>query len=258
MLTALAGLLVGCIVGVTGVGGGALMTPLLVLMFGVAPQTAVGTDLLYAAITKLVGVGVHQQHNSVDWVVVRRLASGSLPAAALTLLVMHLQGVAQFKSGFILQALGIALLITAAGMLLKERLHRWGRHFRLTDASRFKHLQPLLTRVAGVVLGVLVTLTSIGAGALGTVMLVYLYPFRMSAHKLVGTDLAHAIPLTLIAGLGHLSLGHVDFPLLGNLLVGSLPGVLVGSGLSARAPRNVLRYAIAIVLGAVASKLLFT
>ena len=256
VLTGLAGLLVGTIVGVTGVGGGALMTPILVLLFGIAPQTAVGTDLLYAAITKLFGVGVHQQHNSVDWVVVRRLASGSLPAAAITLGAMHVYGVTQFKSGFILHALAVALLITAAGLLLKDRLHGLGRQFRITDASRFKHLQPLLTWVAGVVMGVLVTLTSNGAGALGTVMLVYLYPFRMNSNKLVGTDLAHAIPLALVAGLGHLSLGHVNFPLLGNLLVGSIPGVLVGSFISARAPLKVLRYAIAMVLGAVAMKLL--
>ena len=257
VLTGLAGLLVGVIVGVTGVGGGALMTPILVLLFGIAPQTAVGTDLLYAAITKLFGVSVHQRHNSVDWVVVRRLASGSLPAAAITLGAMHVYGVAQLKNGFILHALAVALLITAAGLLLKDRLQGWGRQFRITDASRFKHLQPLLTWVAGVVMGVLVTLTSIGAGALGTVMLVYLYPFRMNSHKLVGTDLAHAIPLALVAGLGHLSLGHVNFPLLGNLLVGSIPGVLVGAFISARAPLKVLRYAIATVLGAVAIKLLF-
>lgn len=257
VLTSLAGLLVGVIVGVTGVGGGALMTPILVLLFGIAPQTAVGTDLLYAAITKLFGVSVHQRHNTVDWVVVRRLASGSLPAAAITLGAMHVYGVAQLKNGFILHALAVALLITAAGLLLKDRLQGWGRQFRITDASRFKHLQPLLTWVAGVVMGVLVTLTSIGAGALGTVMLVYLYPFRMNSNKLVGTDLAHAIPLALVAGLGHLSLGHVNFPLLGNLLVGSIPGVLVGSFISTRAPLKVLRYAIATVLGAVAIKLLF-
>ena len=255
-LTALAGVMVGLIVGVTGVGGGSLMTPLLVLMFGVAPHTAVGTDLLYAAITKLFGVGVHHRHDTVDWQVVRRLAFGSLPGAAATLAWMHFSHVGQMKSGLIVSAVAVALLITALGMVFKDTLHRAGRNFRLVDASRFKHLQPLLTTLAGLVLGVLVTLTSIGAGALGTVMLVYLYPLRMTPQRLVGTDLAHAIPLALIAGLGHLSLGNVDFPLLGNLLVGSIPGVLVGSFISTRAPLGFLRYAIAVVLGAVAVKLL--
>ena len=183
-------------------------------------------------------------------------AIAAINAAMQFLFSNHAPWARRGTHGFILHALAVALLITAAGLLLKDRLQGWGRQFRITDASRFKHLQPLLTWVAGVVMGVLVTLTSIGAGALGTVMLVYLYPFRMNSNKLVGTDLAHAIPLALVAGLGHLSLGHVNFPLLGNLLVGSIPGVLVGSFISARAPLKVLRYAIATVLGAVAVKLL--
>jgi uncharacterized membrane protein YfcA len=254
-LTALAGLLVGTIVGITGVGGGALMTPILVLVFGIAPQTAVGTDLLYASITKMFGVAVHHNHGTVDWGVVRRLAIGSLPAAAATLVWMHYSESHQVKSGFIISAVAVALLITAAGMLLKDWLHRVGRSLRVTDASYFKHLQPVATVLAGVLLGVLVTLTSIGAGALGTVMLVYLYPMRLNASKLVGTDLAHAIPLALIAGLGHLSLGNVNYSLLVNLLLGSIPGVLIGSVISTRAPLTFIRYAIAVVLGAVAIKM---
>ncbi len=255
-LTALAGVLVGTIVGVTGVGGGALMTPILVLLFGVAPHTAVGTDLLYASITKLFGVAVHHNHDSVDWEVVRRLAFGSLPAAAVTLGWMTMNSAGQVRSGVVMTALAIALLVTALAIIFKDTLHRVGRHLRLADAARFKHVQPVLTVCAGVVLGVLVTLTSIGAGALGTVMLVYLYPLRMGANRLVGTDLAHAIPLALVAGLGHLSMGNVDFQLLANLLVGSIPGVLVGSLLSARAPVIMIRYAIAVVLAAVALRML--
>lgn len=255
-LTALAGVLVGTIVGVTGVGGGALMTPILVLLFGVAPHTAVGTDLLYASITKLFGVAVHHNHDTVDWEVVRRLAYGSLPAAAITLGWMTINAAGQVRSGVVMTALAIALLVTSLAIIFKDTLHRVGRHLRLAKAARFKHVQPALTVLAGVVLGVLVTLTSIGAGALGTVMLVYLYPLRMGANRLVGTDLAHAIPLALIAGLGHLSMGNVDFQLLGNLLVGSIPGVLVGSLLSARAPVAVIRYAIAVVLAAVAIRML--
>lgn len=257
-LTALAGVLVGTIVGITGVGGGALMTPILVLLFGVAPTTAVGTDLLYASITKMFGVAVHHKHDTVDWQIVRRLALGSLPAAAATLAWMHFQSAEQVKSGIIIDALAIALIITAVGMLAKNTLHRVGRNLRITEASRFKHVQPVLTVMAGMLLGGLVTLTSIGAGALGTVMLVYLYPLRMSANRLVGTDLAHAIPLALLAGLGHLTMGNVDFGLLGNLLIGSIPGVLLGSYISTRAPLDFIRYAIALVLAAVAVKMLFT
>jgi len=255
-MNSIAGLLVGTIVGITGVGGGALMTPILVLFFGIAPQTAVGTDLLYASITKMFGTAVHHNHGTVDWEIVKRLAWGSLPAAALTLAWMTFSGGHQVKNGFIIQAVGIALIITALGMLFKEKLHAIGKNFRVGDSEKFKNVQPVLTVVAGIVLGVLVTLTSIGAGALGTVMLVYLYPLRLSSNKLVGTDLAHAIPLALIAGLGHLSLGNVNYDLLVSLLLGSIPGVLIGSLISTRAPLTLIRYAIAIVLGLVAVKML--
>lgn len=254
--TGAAGLLVGIIVGITGVGGGALMTPILVLAFGVAPHTAVGTDLLYASITKVFGTAVHHNHGTVDWGVVKRLALGSLPAAAATLAYMHFSETSRVKAGFIIDAVGVALIVTALGMLFKDQLHAFGRRFRVTDSQHFKHVQPVLTVVCGMVLGVLVTLTSIGAGALGTVMLVYLYPLRLNASKLVGTDLAHAIPLALIAGLGHLTLGNVDYTLLVNLLLGSIPGVLLGSMVSTRAPLTFIRYAIALVLGAVAIKML--
>ncbi len=246
----------GALVGVTGVGGGALMTPLLVLLFGVAPHTAVGTDLLYASITKVFGAAMHHNHGSVDWTVVKRLAWGSLPAAALTLLWMQLWGIDRVSGGVIINAVGIALLITSLGMLFKEPLHSLSRKLQVTRSSRLRTLQAQLTVSAGVVLGVVVTLTSIGAGALGTVMLVYLYPARLTPNKLVGTDLAHAIPLALLAGLGHLTLGNVDFMLLLNLLAGSIPGVLLGSLVSTRAPLQFIRYAIALVLAAVATKML--
>lgn len=251
----IAGFGVGLVVGMTGVGGGALMTPVLVLIFGVAPHTAVGTDLLFASLTKMFGVAVHRAHGTVDWLVVRRLAYGSLPAAAVTLALMALLGQGQIREGVILHALGVALLITAAGLLLKERLHAIGRRFRKVDPAHFQRAQPVLTVMAGAILGVMVTLTSIGAGALGTVMLVYLYPFRLTAAKLVGTDLAHAIPLALIAGAGHLALGNVDFGLLGTLLAGSIPGILIGATLSARIPEGVVRGAIALILLYVGVKL---
>jgi uncharacterized membrane protein YfcA len=255
-VTALSGLLVGIIVGMTGVGGGALMTPILVLVFGIPPQVAVGTDLLFASVTKLAGIGVHHQRGTIDWQVVRRLAGGSLPAAALTLLWLYWTGAGRVSNGFIIDAVAVAMLVTALGIVFKEQLHALGRRFRTGNPRRFKTMQPAATVLAGASLGVLVTLTSIGAGAVGTVMLVYLYPLRLSAYKLVGTDLAHAIPLALLAGLGHLTLGNVDYGLLGTLLAGSIPGVLIGAVVSTRAPMRLVQACIAMALVGVAAKML--
>jgi hypothetical protein len=251
-----AGFGVGAIVGMTGIGGGALMTPVLLLVFGVAPQTAVGTDLLFACITKVFGVVVHGRRGSVDWQVVKRLAAGSLPAALLTVFLLGYLKIGQVRTGLIVHALGIALLLTATGLILRGRLHALGKTLRTQVPDGFKRAQPALTVMAGTVVGCLVALTSVGAGALGTVMLVYLYPFRLSAGKLVGTDIAHAIPLTLVAGAGHLMLGNIDFGLLANLLLGSIPGILLGSMLSTRAPESFIRNAIVGVLVLVAGKLL--
>lgn len=255
---AIAGLLVGIVVGATGVGGGALMTPVLVLVFGVAPQTAVGTDLLFAAATKVFGTAVHHRQGTVDWPVVRRLAMGSLPAAAATLAWMTLTATAQIRGGFLIRAVAIALLVTSVGILSKDWLQKMGRHGHAGMMGLLARSQTSLTILAGVVLGILVTLTSIGAGALGTVLLVYLYPVRLTPSRLVGTDLAHAIPLTLIAGLGHLMLGNVNYSLLVNLLLGSIPGVLLGSWMSTRAPLQWVRVGLAIILTIVAIKMLVT
>lgn len=255
-LNTLAGFCVGVIVGTTGVGGGALMTPILVLLFGVAPAAAVGTDLWFASITKTAGGIVHHRQGGVDWQVLRRLAAGSLPAAACTLFWLHRAGVSQIRQGFILQMLGGVLLMTAVAMLFRTRIHAFGRSLRGNRPERFKRVQPALTVVAGAILGFLVTLTSVGAGALGTVMLLYLYPFRLTPARLVGTDIVHAIPLTLVAGLGHLAMGNVDLRLLAFLLLGSIPGVLLGSVLSNRAPQQLLRGAISVILVLVGSRLL--
>lgn len=255
--TALSGFGVGVVVGLTGIGGGALMTPLLVLVFGVAPQTAVGTDLLFACITKVFGVIVHGNRGTVDWGVVRRLASGSLPAALVTVVLLGVLGTGQVRSGVILHALGVALLLTALGLLLRRRLREIGRVLRTDTPVIFKQWQPGLTVIAGAVVGCLVSLTSVGAGALGTVAMAYLYPYRLTPAKLVGTDLAHAIPLALVAGAGHLVLGNIDLGLLANLLLGSIPGILIGSALSTRAPEALVRNAIATVLLIVAGKLLY-
>jgi uncharacterized membrane protein YfcA len=257
-LNTAAGFGVGAMVGMTGVGGGALMTPILVLLFGIVPSAAVGTDLWFAALTKIVGGAVHQRRGSVDWPILRCLWLGSLPAAVATLVWLHLSGAGQVKHGLILTALGFVLVLTALAMLLKKQMHAFGQGVRARAPDAFKRAQPLLTVVAGVILGCLVTLTSVGAGALGTVMLVYLYPLRLTPTRLVGTDIVHAIPLTIVAGTGHLLMGNVNLALLGNLLLGSIPGVLIGSLLGSRAPENLLRAAIALLLFIVGAKMLLT
>ena len=257
-LNTFAGFGVGIMVGLTGVGGGSLMTPILVLLFGVAPASAVGTDLWFAAVTKIVGGSVHQHKGSVDWQVLRRLWLGSIPAAVVTLLWMHHTGIAQSKPRFVLVALGGVLMLTSVAMLFMGRVHRFAASLRTTSPQRFRFLQPPLTMLAGVTLGVLVTLTSVSAGALGTVMLLYIYPLRMKPARLVGTDIVHAIPLTIVAGTGHMLMGNVNFSLLGNLLIGSIPGIVLGSMLAGKIPEKVLRTAIAAILVVVGVRLLMT
>jgi uncharacterized membrane protein YfcA len=257
-LNTFAGFGVGIMVGITGVGGGSLMTPILVLLFGVAPASAVGTDLWFAALTKMVGGTIHQRAGSVDWEVLRRLWLGSLPASLLTLLWMYQTGIAQSKPRVLLIALGVVLLLTSAAMLFMARTHAFARALRTASPGRFLFLQPSLTVLAGALLGFLVTLTSVSAGALGTALLLYIYPFRMKAARLVGTDIVHAIPLTIVAGVGHMLMGNVNFALLGNLLVGSIPGIAIGSVLAGRTRESYLRVAIAIVLVAVGVKLVLT
>jgi uncharacterized membrane protein YfcA len=251
-----AGFIVGIVVGLTGVGGGALMTPILILMFGVSPTLAVGTDLWFAAITKSVGGFVHNKRGSVDWQVLRRLCLGSLPTAGLTLLWLHANGLGQLDQGPIQIALGCVLLVTATAIIFRKKTQAWGARLRSEAPVHFKRLQPGLTVLAGSILGLLVTLTSVGGGALGIVMLVFLYPRRLTAARLVGTDIVHAIPLTVIAGTGYLLLGSVDLLLLANLLLGSVPGIIIGSRLSARVSEGQLRIAIAIILSIVGCKLL--
>lgn len=255
LMNPVAGFLVGLMVGVTGVGGGALMTPILVLLFGVAPASAVGTDLWFAALTKLVGGFVHHRHGSVDWQVFRRLCAGSLPVSIATLAWLKISGAAQTQHDLILNALGVVLMLTAVAMVFKKQTHAFGQRLRSRAPAKFKAAQPALTVVAGGILGFLVTLTSVGAGALGAVMLVYLYPLRMKPARLVGTDIVHAIPLTLVAGTGHLMMGNVDLSLLGGLLLGSIPGIIIGSLFGSRAPEQFLRMAISVVLVAVGVKL---
>ena len=246
LMTAGAG--TGILVGLTGVGGGAVMTPLLLLVFGVSPMAAVGTDLWFAAITKIAATRVHHGHGLIDWQVVWRLWAGSLPASVLTLIWMSFVPIGEETAGFLKLMIACAVVVTALAMLFQKRLHALGRNFRLTSAGSFKAMQGPLTVAAGALLGVLVTLTSIGAGALGVVFLAYLYPLRLTAPRLVATDIVHAIPLAMFAGAGHLLIGNVDFGLLGNLLVGSIPGVIVGAMLSTYLPQPVVRKALSAIL----------
>ena len=253
-----AGAMTGLLVGLTGVGGGALMTPLLLLVFGVAPLTAVGTDLWFAAITKLFASPVHQGHRLIDWQVVKRLWLGSLTASALTLIWMKLHPVDETAVALLKTAIAGAVMLTALGILLQKPLHALGRRLRTTDGDHFKAMQAPLTVLAGAVLGVLVTLTSVGAGALGAVFLAYLYPLRLTPPRLIATDIVHAIPLAMFAGVGHLLIGNVNFGLLGNLLVGSIPAVVIGAMLSARLPHALLRGALSVVLLLIGVKLFYS
>ncbi len=253
-----AGALTGLLVGLTGVGGGALMTPLLLIFFGVAPLSAVGTDLWFAATTKLFATRVHHGHGLIDWQVVKRLWAGSLTASALTLVWMKLHPVDASAVMLLKTSIAVAVIVTALGMLFQRPLHALGRRLRTTDGEHFKAAQAPLTMLAGAVLGVLVTLTSVGAGALGAVFLAYLYPLRLTPPRLIATDIVHAIPLAIFAGLGHLLIGNVNFGLLGNLLVGSIPAVIIGAMLSARLPHAFLRGALAVVLLSIGWKLWWT
>jgi uncharacterized membrane protein YfcA len=248
----LSGLLVGLLVGQTGVGGGSLMTPILVLLFGIHPATAVGTDLLYASVTKTAGSLVHGVNRTVDWRMVRRLATGSLPATTITLFVVsRFDTVSPAFTEFLSVALGVVLVFTAACLFLRERLLAIiGPALGGMSDGR----TAVATVAIGGVLGVLVSLTSIGAGAIGVVAMVALYP-RLPIRTIVGSDIAHAVPLTLLAGFGHLIMGSVNLHLVGVLLCGSIPGVVAGSMLAAVVPEFVIRTMLATVLAIVGARL---
>ncbi len=252
-LYVISGFFVGVLVGQTGVGGGSLMTPLLVLVFGLNPAVAVGTDLLYASATKSVGTLVHGFNRTVDWAVVRRLATGSVPASMATLAVMAVWNAAEHGQRAISVVLGVTLLLTAASLLFQRAF------FALVEPIQARVTQRgtvALTVAVGAALGVLVTFTSVGAGALGVTALLLLYP-RARMAVIVGSDIAHAVPLTLVAGLGHLAMGSIDWPLLVSLLCGSVPGIVLGSQMAIRVPEHVLRPVMATVLIVVGGRLVF-
>jgi hypothetical protein len=253
-LYSLSGFAVGMLVGMTGVGGGSLMTPLLILLFGIHPATAVGTDLLYAAATKTGGSLVHGYARSIDWRVVRRLASGSIPATIVTLVLLsqlNLSGAA--SRSLITLMLSVALFATALVLVFGQPIVRIYR-------SHVSELDPRRTAGAtvlvGITLGVLVTISSVGAGAIGVIALMLLYP-QLPMAKIVGSDIAHAVPLTLVAGLGHWSMGVVDWHIIASLLAGSLPGIFVGSYFAIRIPERALQLVLAMTLFVVAGRMAY-
>ena len=249
----LAGFVVGLLVGMTGVGGGSLMTPILLMFFHQPAAVAVGTDLLYAAITKSAGIFAHGKLGNIDWRIVRLLAYGSVPASIITtLLLANIDISSESAVKTIKFWLGIALILTAFSVIFRNQIANLSKNGHWVNPKYV----PALTLLLGIVLGFLVTLTSVGAGALGVTALLILYP-KVPITRIVGTDVAHAVPLTLVAGLGHVSLGTVDYGLLGTLLIGSIPGIWIGSHLSAKVAEHWIRLLLALILVYVGQKLAF-
>jgi len=253
-LYTLSGFCVGALVGLTGVGGGSLMTPILILVFGIHPATAVGTDLLYAAATKTCGTFVHGISHTIDWRVVARLAAGSVPMTIVTFFVLsHFDLSGSAAAEVITFLLGLALLMTALALVFRTRIVAYfAKH--VGEISKVGTVR--LTVLTGAVLGVLVSITSVGAGALGVTALILLYP-RLPTARIVGSDIVHAVPLTLIAGIGHWVIGSIDTAILSSLLIGSIPGIVFGSYTAVRVPEAVLRFTLAAVLAIVGGRLVF-
>jgi hypothetical protein len=253
-----AGLLVGTMVGLTGVGGGSMMTPILMLLFGQSPSVAVGTDLLFSAVTKLVATASFGFSRRVDWRIVGRLLLGSVPGSAAVVIGLWLaRRTPSAADAITTRSLAMILLVTAVALIFQTQLQRAGLKLTARALVHVERHKLLLTALAGLTLGVAVTLTSVGAGALGVVMLLALYPVRLTADRLVATDIAHALPITLIAGLGHAFLGQVNFNVLAPLLLGSIPGILIASRITLRLPARMTRILIALMLGTVSERLLF-
>jgi uncharacterized membrane protein YfcA len=250
----LAGAGVGSIVGLTGVGGGSLMTPLLISVFHLDKAMAIGTDLWFAGLTKVSGSVAHHREDHVDYHIVRKLLYGSIPASILTMVFMHVQGIHKSGQSMLAFALGIALLLTAVTVAFRPVWHKVGIWLErwITRERRGP-----LTVICGAILGVLVSLSSIGAGALGATMILLLYP-RLDMKRLVGSDIAHAVPLTIVAGIGHASLGNVNWDLLLALLIGSLPGIWIGAKLTKHLPETITRFALCACLVLAAKKVLMT
>lgn len=243
----LAGALTGFVVGLTGVGGGAMMTPILLLVFNVSPVTAVATDLWFASITKLVAAKTHHKSGKIDWQIVKHLWAGSLPIAIITVTLIHF-GMKFQKVSWLTEAIGFLIVLTAVGLITSPLLLKRIRPQTHTTEVKPEALKPKTTVFAGGMLGLCVALTSVGAGALGSVLLMYLYPRRMQPHTLVASDIVHAIPLALVAGIGYAFTGMVDVHMLSNLLMGSVPAVVLGSLLATKLSSRLLQTSLALIL----------
>jgi uncharacterized protein len=251
-IVALAGLLVGFVVGLTGMGGGALMTPILVLLFKIEPLAAVSSDIVASMIMKPIGGSVHFRRGSVNKELVKWLVMGSVPSAFLGVVLLKTLGTGAGLQGIVKTALGIALLVVAFGLVARPLLTKSRKPGDSMMPIQVKKLPTLLIGVAG---GLIVGLTSVGSGSLMIIMLLMLYPsFKLS--ELVGTDLVQAVPLVASAALGHVFFGDFKLALTASILVGAIPGVFIGAQLSSRAPDHVIRPALIIVLLASSSKLL--
>ena len=244
VLAILGGFAVGTVVGLTGVGGGSLMTPLLMSVYRLAPAIAIGTDLWFAALTKTSGVWAHHRLGHIDYRVAGLLLLGSLPAAVAVLVAMHYFGINKDWTGALTYSLGVALLLTAVSVAYRKAWTALGLRLETWLPARRR---AALTVAAGALLGVLVSLTSIGGGAIGATLLLLLYP-RLESRRIIGTDIAHAVPLTIAAAVGHASLGHVHWELLAWLLVGSIPGIWLGANLTRRLPERFVRAALCLSL----------
>jgi uncharacterized membrane protein YfcA len=252
-----AGVFVGAMIGLTGVGGGSLMTPILLLLFGQTPAVAVGTDLAFSATTKLVATASFGYSRRVDWHIVGRLALGSVPgAAAVVVWFWFSRRTPGVVEHVITRTLGVVLVAAALALLLQAPLRRWGLKLTSAWVERAERYTLPMTIAAGVVLGVGVALTSVGAGALGVVVLLALYPLRLSGDRLVATDIAHALPVTLIAAGGHAMMGHIDVRMLGFLLLGSVPAVLIASRTAVRLPPQFTHRLIGIMLAVASERML--
>jgi len=241
-LFTIAGFLVGFIIGMTGVGGGSLMTPILVLGFSIPPVIAVGTDLLYAAITKSVGVFAHHKHDNIKWKVVGLLSMGSIPASICSIFAIKLINNAGVNyDRLILSSLSFAMILTAIFLIFRSQWYKLSKneHFIFVKILHKKYTN-LFTIFAGILIGTLVTFSSVGAGVIGAAFLFFLYP-RFKTIEVVATDLAHAIPITAIAGIGHANLGTIDYILLLSLIIGSLPGIYLGSQVGNLIPDEIMR-----------------
>ena len=256
-----AGFAVGLIVGLTGVGGGSLMTPVLIFFFGVKPYLAIGTDLLFAAFTKMGGTVSMARQRLVPWRVVGLLCAGSIPAALAALWLLARLGPATERVQHLMtNTLGVALLITAAAMLYKVLAFSQGQQTAAAAARQSSGALATEPRhwslpvLLGALIGALVTFTSVGAGAIGVTVLLLVFP-HLPLPRIVAADIAYAVPLTLVAGLGHASLGSVDWALLAQLLAGSLPGIWLGSRLVTRTPERLVRSALSVLLAFAGAKL---